>query len=1509
MVKFDHEKDFNYHHRVRVAFEEVVGSVFVTPDTDVLQETNDLCKVVVRPQIQSSRFPRMQKDRNSGFLPEDGLSAEIRDMGSSSFLGHTIATALLSVDHMIQDIIQNYDDLSVSAEDATPGTCEWIQKSERYVNWLHGPSNSVLFLEGHPGTGKSVLARSIVESFKGGSPVDGTSSAADTSTSRPAPLVTASFCRKGREYNTPLAILKHILFQIGTADSDLLHNAVQRSFFTTRQRNVVDIEVYWHILKAIRSHMRRDLVCIIDGFDECVDSVRKDEKQTAVLSSFFRYIVKIGEDVDVQQRARTKVLITTQPRTEIATTISTRYRFLIQAADVQEDVRSFVHHRVTRMAESRDFSTELQVVVIDEVFQKCNPIFQMADHLLDQLQKCNLGDTNEVRQIIAECPPPREFAAAYERTLDLLEARYRAPAGRLIRLLHFLSHGLSADEICHALAARIDDPSVEKFIERTKISHLDLVMSGRLGFFIKKDVNETFDLQHASIKDFFRDLSQERFPEFSCADEREGHLYLAHICIGFLMVCRRLPVTQEEVADAKGKELSARCKKYKFVQYAARYWHFHLKRAEELAVKDIELLHPFLGTGTAANADFALMCSIRRMHDSEDDKPLSANPHEDLPVNFLACHGLTFALLFFFRPLRSKLHRLRQWGNQKSSSIPNVKPFPAVNKINLRDGNERSVLFYACENGHLDTVLFLLSSGAEGRLVDSKGCTPFSLAVENGHEGIAVALIDAGYTYKRTRKPQQPDILTMATTFEMECVVQHLLAGGHQPNDKSYDGWTPTLIAATTDSLSTFKLLFDNGGSRDDKLENGRTALALAAAHGNLEIVRELFQRWPKTLDPAPVDKYGMTPLHLAATYGHEAIFHFLLEKQHEVSGDEVGFLPIHCAAVRGSLVMVAALCEKTSTLQTLTKNSRHALHFAARQGHLPIVRYLVEVQNVSPNITFTDSGVQPGEACHKNITPLYLALYNGHEEIVKFLLPVTTNLKALNYDGETILHLAARKGCLDVLKELVSRDAIALPRSDGGYTPFHSACVCNSLSIVKAYVCGEVTEAASEDFDINHAADNGHTGLTLAAWNGSAEVLDFLLQEGKINPRLTVGGGYSALHYATSSEDPSCVSLLLNHLGSSCKAHVNLRSNDGGTALLIAACMNNVKIARLLIAAGADLEAKTNEGDTPLILAATNRSKSMVKFFLEAGADATGPRNCLGLNAYEICARNPAMAQILGSFSAATAQLDTGNHEYESLRFIKEELDNFLTSTGSQSFPDVNRLAMAFHELGDEDALRICFEASIVSPLQQESFFKGFACDHCQKEDVVVPVQACLQCFNCHRCQECVKLGDDGLPEGCSSDHRHVSIGGDSWKALAPGTVDQTGRTLRQWCMDMRESCSIRLAALSPTTEDQNPAQTDFPTAIAVTAKSEPPDVTSEIDVLKSSTRQGMKILTNGAEGGDGVLVEHEVARPLITHASTWETPSPAKGNIGRLRKRFTWDSNHGKAALLGPITRLQER
>lgn len=241
--------------------------------------------------------------------------------------------------------------------------------------------------------------------------------------------------------------------------------------------------------------------------------------------------------------------------------------------------------------------------------------------------------------------------------------------------------------------------------------------------------------------------------------------------------------------------------------------------------------------------------------------------------------------------------------------------------------------------------------------------------------------------------------------------------------------------------------------------------------------------------------------------------------------------------------------------------------------------------------------------------TPLYYAVRNNNEEMVKFLLDKGAIIDALDNDSITSL---ASTYSLKMIKLLVERGADINVKSDNGDTALFKAIQnCDSnyqksfFSSLKDMLLSNkegkenlelIRILLSKGADVNERCTNGMTSVFIVQ---SPEILRCLLKHGAdLNVR--DNNGRTPLHNVTSA----VIAKLLIERG----VDVNARDRAGRTPLHDA---QSCDIAQLLISRGADVNARDNKGMTPLFMMSETfftmgwtEKLRIARFLIENGAD-----------------------------------------------------------------------------------------------------------------------------------------------------------------------------------------------------------------------------------------------------------------------------------------------------------------
>jgi ankyrin repeat protein len=251
---------------------------------------------------------------------------------------------------------------------------------------------------------------------------------------------------------------------------------------------------------------------------------------------------------------------------------------------------------------------------------------------------------------------------------------------------------------------------------------------------------------------------------------------------------------------------------------------------------------------------------------------------------------------------------------------------------------------------------------------------------------------------------------------------------------------------------------------------------------------------------------------------------------------------------------------------------------------------------------------VAAGAAAAEGDPGLVEAARNRDQQKIRTLLRERADVNAKSHDGATALLWAAHWNDLETAALLIGAGANVNAANDFRVTPLSLACTNGNAAFVD-----RLLKAGANP---NTAIATGETPLMTCAATGSTEAIRVLIARGAdVNAKEPVQN-QTALMWATADHHPDVVKVLIEH-GADLKAG----TKQGFTALHFAAREGGLEAARLLLAAGVDVNirsqpdpsakgrgvtfaATVSAGSTPLLVATLRGHVALALFLLEKGAD-----------------------------------------------------------------------------------------------------------------------------------------------------------------------------------------------------------------------------------------------------------------------------------------------------------------
>ncbi|XP_076470566.1 transient receptor potential cation channel subfamily A member 1-like isoform X2 [Babylonia areolata] len=348
---------------------------------------------------------------------------------------------------------------------------------------------------------------------------------------------------------------------------------------------------------------------------------------------------------------------------------------------------------------------------------------------------------------------------------------------------------------------------------------------------------------------------------------------------------------------------------------------------------------------------------------------------------------------------------------------------------------------------------------------------------------------------------------------------------------------------------------------------------------------------------------------------------------------NSIGNSALHVALLHGQhdITMILARCEGFRFLKNLAGHA--PLHIVATLGNCHSLSLLyptpIRTEETLRELQLTkkqNSSSTPGPIStsvglkrelnqrvkYTGDTALHLAVREKHDKMTQCLMALGAAVDLQNNRGQTALLLACAADNTELVVHLLKKGA---PPSTAGYMPLQHRSVLGvhsrESSLTPLHIAVSIGNmqmvAALCEFgaDINSCDELGRSVLHVALLSGAGDIALYILNRSPdvLDKGLGLGGQFLLHEVCRCTKHAAEITTRLLEHG--CSLHQS--SHHGNQALHEALCWENLDVVRVLLEHGADPNVPGELNALPLAIAARTGHIQMAKLLLAAGADING--------------------------------------------------------------------------------------------------------------------------------------------------------------------------------------------------------------------------------------------------------------------------------------------------------------
>ncbi|KAE9376195.1 hypothetical protein N431DRAFT_404374 [Stipitochalara longipes BDJ] len=615
------------------------------------------------------------------------------------------------------------------------GTGDWLlQGNSDFESWKTG-RNSLLWLNGKAGSGKSVLSASIIEHLR---------SAYDSNPETALAYFYFSFNDSKKQ--DVVEMLSSIIKQLCCRRPDtpgcveLFHQIRtlgQRPDQKTLEKT---------LLAAVHGFTHVHLV--LDALDECPSDIRK---RRDLLDSIRRIFEAGSKNLHLLLTSRREDDITAVLNPLISNTSPGNCSVDIDLSTFPDAVEADISFHIDQEFNTEPFNSwpkDVKDEAKSALIKNAGGMFQYVSCQFDalRLHRSRAKIQEALRSL------PEGLDATYNRMLIAIAPEYRKQVASVLKWLAFSLRPLLVDELAEIFI--LDPDSPVPFDEAQRLFNPEDVLTHLAGLVVQVPVHDNFEyilmgkhdvfeirFAHFSIKEYL--CSTRMTLEYFSTAEQTSHLYIAESCITYHLQLSTNTLASEDTL-----------KRFILWDYVGQYWSSHLEKVARVMWTDRVISH---ATHVLSAHSQSLLNIVRF---SDPDHPSNISNWEATaesvpsPLYWTASLGfyhLTLLLIHHGAEING-ISRVSKWGTALQTAAAHKHEDVDIlqlligsgAEINAQAGYHGNALQLAASYGRKEILQLLIDSGAEINAQGGAYGNALQAAAAYGQKENLQLLIDRG---------------------------------------------------------------------------------------------------------------------------------------------------------------------------------------------------------------------------------------------------------------------------------------------------------------------------------------------------------------------------------------------------------------------------------------------------------------------------------------------------------------------------------------------------------------------------------------------------------------------------------------------------------------------------------------------------------------------------------------------------------------------------------------------